>query len=99
MQGALLNYSSHRLSAFDSSLGGSRVSWANQYMVAAYMTASLLQAKTADAFLPRLHIRHMKDHCGAWAFSLTEFQTGRSQGGGKKKFQLCELILLCQNSN
>lgn len=76
-QHVLLNYSSHRLSAFDSSLGGSRVSWGNQYTVAAYMTASLLQAKTADAFLPRLHIRHMKDRWGAWKLSLTEVQTGR----------------------
>lgn len=77
-QCALLNYSSHRLSAFDSSLGGSRVSWGNQYTVPAYMTASLLWAKTADAFLPRLHIRHMKDHCEACNRSLTVVQTGRN---------------------
>lgn len=46
-------------------------------MVPAYMTASLLQAKTADASLPRLHIQHRKDRCKATRFK----KVGTSLGG------------------
>lgn len=43
-------------------------------MVPAYMTASLLQAKTADASLPRLHIHHRKERCKAGELPLNKVQ-------------------------
>lgn len=47
-------------------------------MVPAYMTASLLQAKTADASVPHLHIHHRKDRCKARELSLNKVQIGRN---------------------
>lgn len=52
-------------------------------MVPAYMTASLLQAKTADASLPRLHIRHRKGRREAGELPLNKVQIVGNQSGRK----------------